>query len=60
MRLKALRPEAVYAFHEAETGEDLEFSGALLLDEGFHFELPRRRGSVWAYREKLDGMEDEL
>jgi alpha-galactosidase len=60
VRLKALRREAVYLFNEAETGEALELSGALLLDQGLHFELPRRSGSLWEYREKLDWMEDEL
>jgi alpha-galactosidase len=60
VRLGALRPEAVYVLHEVETGEDLELSGASLLEDGLHFEVPRRCGSLWAYREKLDGTEDEL
>jgi hypothetical protein len=60
VRLKALRREAVYVFHEVETGEDLELSGASLLEDGLHLELPRRCGSLWSYREKLDRTEDEL
>jgi len=30
------------------------------LEDGLHFELPRRRGSLWLYREKLSRTEDEL
>jgi alpha-galactosidase len=58
--LRAVRPEAVYVLHEAETGEDRELSGASLLEDGLHFELPRRSGSLWLYREKTDATEDGL
>ena len=60
VRLKALRREAVYVFREVETGEDLELSGASLLEDGLHFELPRRCGSLWSYSEKLGRTEDGL
>ena len=52
VRLKGLRPELTYALHEAESGERREVPGATLMDEGFVFELPRRRGSIWTYSEK--------
>ena len=42
----------VYTLHEAETGERREVGGGLLLDEGFIFELPRRRGCIWTYSDK--------
>jgi hypothetical protein len=52
IRLKGLRPELVYALHEAESGQRREVPGATLMDEGFVFELPRRQGSIWTYSEK--------
>jgi alpha-galactosidase len=52
VRLKGLRPELVYALHEAESGQRREVPGATLMDEGFVFELPRRQGSIWTYSEK--------
>ncbi len=51
-RLKALRPRAVYTLREAETAEQRELKGATLMEEGLAFELPRRSGSIWTYREK--------
>ena len=50
--MKGLRPELVYALHEAESGQRREVPGATLMDEGFVFELPRRQGSIWTYSEK--------
>ncbi len=52
VRLQALRPEAVYVLREAETGEEVELSGTSLVEDGLSFELPRRCGSLWSYREK--------
>ncbi|MGD0811430.1 MAG: alpha-galactosidase [Acidimicrobiales bacterium] len=57
VRLQALRPEAVYELREAETGEDRELTGASLMGPGLYFELPRRSGSLWSYREKTDAKE---
>ncbi len=51
-RLQGLDRNKVYALEEAETGERREVAGASLLDDGLHFELPRRRGSIWTYSEK--------
>ncbi len=52
VKLKGLRPEAVYVLQEAETGDRRELSGTALSNDGFVFELPRRRGSLWTYKEK--------
>lgn len=52
VELKGLSPEAMYVLEEAETGERRELSGAALSNNGLLFELPRRRGSIWTYREK--------
>lgn len=52
VKLKGLRPEAVYVLQEAETGDRRELSGTALSNDGFAFELPRRRGSLWTYKEK--------
>ncbi|HTT88048.1 MAG TPA: alpha-galactosidase [Acidimicrobiales bacterium] len=52
VKLRGLRPETVYLLQEAETGEHRERRGSSLMDDGFVFELPRRRGSIWTYREK--------
>ena len=51
--LRALNPELVYVLEEAETGERREMPGSSLLDEGFVVDLPRRRGTIWTYREKV-------
>ncbi len=53
VKLKGLRPEVVYVLEEAESGERRELSGASLANDGFVFELPRRRGSLWTYKEKV-------
>jgi alpha-galactosidase len=53
VKLKGLRPELVYVLEEAESGERRELPGASLANDGFVFELPRRRGSLWTYEEKV-------
>ena len=53
-RLRGLVPGLVYILEEAETGEKREVQGAKLMEEGLAFELPRRRATIWSYREKRD------
>jgi alpha-galactosidase len=42
--------DAVYAFENPETGEELEISGAELIKDGFVFTLPKRTAALWLYR----------
>ena len=48
---QALRPDADYVLDNPETGETRELSGSALSSGGFTFELPRRSGAIWFYRE---------
>lgn len=50
VHLRALEAASTYRFEEAETGEQRTATGADLVDAGFSFELPPRRGSIWLYR----------
>lgn len=51
-RLRGLYGGSVYVFHETETGEVRELSGTSLMEDGLEFDLPRRSGSLWSYRQK--------
>jgi alpha-galactosidase len=47
---QAVRPDAVYAFENPETGEAREIPGQALLADGFRISLPKREGAIWFYR----------
>ena len=47
---KGIRPDAMYCFENAETGETKDISGEDLIHDGFTFALPARSGAVWFYR----------
>ena len=49
VRLRGLRPEAVYRFENGMTGETLELTGASAMDEGFTERLEKREASLWIY-----------
>lgn len=57
VRLRGLHQGSLYVLHEAETGEEQELSGASLMEDGLPFDLPRRCGSLWSYRQKTGSTE---
>ena len=50
--LQGLPPDATYLLENVETGESREVKGASLAQDGLVFDLPRRSGSIWFYRER--------
>ena len=51
---QGIRPDAMYFFENAETGETRDISGRDLIHDGFTFALPARSGAVWFYRRHDD------
>jgi alpha-galactosidase len=53
---RALDPEADYVLENPETGESRALRGAVLMRDGFTFDLPRRSGVIWFYsaQKRLD------
>ena len=47
---KGIRPDAIYFFENAETGETRDIAGEDLINAGFTFALPARSGAIWFYR----------
>ena len=43
---------ATYCFENLETGETRNLTGAVLLEQGFCFALPKRAGAIWLYQRK--------
>lgn len=50
IHLKGIRPEVMYSFENAETGETRNILGEELIRNGFTFTLPARNGAIWFYR----------
>jgi hypothetical protein len=48
---------ATYCFENLETGETRNLTGAVLLEQGFCFALPKRAGAIWLYRREGDDHE---
>jgi alpha-galactosidase len=57
---KGIRPDAMYFFENAETGETREISGEDLIGAGFTFALARRTGAIWFYAARSDGNTERL
>jgi len=47
---KGIRPDAMYWFENAETGETRDMSGEDLIHNGFALTLPARSGAIWFYQ----------
>ncbi len=47
---KGIRPDAMYFFENAETGETRDIPGEDLINAGFTFALPARSAAIWFYR----------
>jgi alpha-galactosidase len=54
VHLEALRPGTTYSLQELESGERREMTGHALMNEGLVFDLARRQGRIWYYREESD------
>lgn len=50
VKLKAINPNAVYYFENAETGQKIEIDGKLVDTEGFTFSIPKHSGEIWTYK----------
>jgi alpha-galactosidase len=49
---RAILPDTVYLFENAETGETEEKAGSALIHDGFAMELPKRGAAIWFYRKR--------
>lgn len=53
--LEGTRPDVVYRFENAETGESREIAGEKLSRDGFTVALPPRSGAIWFYQQQVAG-----